>query len=172
MSSFYRAVSAGLLLASLVLAIVAAATNNWIVVEHTHIGLFWVCGGNICVNTLDSLFWNESCRSKDQAAQAFVIIAIIATFVVLVLVTTRRFLMSSSIGKSIAYNVPSTVDAVLAAFATVSFIISWACVAAIHDQCVCQGNTSSCGLNYSWAFALIASAAVMVVTILLFISRD
>lgn len=172
MSALYRVIAIGLIIFALIFSIVAAATNDWIVVSTVHVGLFWVCSGGHCTNTLDAFSSNEGCRSKDQAAQAFIVMAIIVLFPLLVFVVIRRFFASSSIGSPIVRNIPAIVDVVLAAFVMLSLIISWACVAAIHDQCVCKGNTSNCGLNFSWAFALIASVAVMVVAVLLFLSKE
>lgn len=172
MSAVYRLVLLFLIFFAIVISIVAAATTSWIVIGNAHLGLFWVCGGNTCTNTLSALSNDEPCRSKDQAAQAFIVLAIIALFPLFAIVLIRRFFASSSVGSAIVHNVSWIVDVALSAFIVISLVIAWACVAGMHDECICNNNAQNCGLNYSWALALIASVAVMVVTVLLFLSKE
>jgi hypothetical protein len=172
MSATYRLVALGLILFSIIISIVAAATTSWIVIGSFRMGLFWVCGGNSCTKTLNALSGDEPCRSKDQAAQAFIVLAIITMFPLFAIVLMRRFFASSTVGGAVVRNVSWMIDVALSAFIAIALVIAWACVAGMHDECICNNNTQNCGLNYSWALALIASVAVMVVTVLLFLSKE
>ncbi|CUG68041.1 membrane-associated protein, putative [Bodo saltans] len=173
MSATYRLAAIGLLFVALVLSIVAASTHSWIVVSDVHFGLFWICSGGSCVNTLDALAGgNNDCRSKDQAAQAFIVVGIILLFFLFFLVVIRRDFASNSLGNAVVRNVPLVVDLILAVLIVTSLVIAWACVAAMYNECICNYSSPSCGLNYSWALTLIASFAVMVVTVLLFLSKE
>lgn len=168
--ALYQLISVGLLFVALIFTIVAAATTGWIHVGTTKIGLFTVCGGGYCQSTLDAFSNQSSCQSRDQAAQAFIVLAILVIFPLLCLVAIRRFIGSTQVGQ-LVNQLPWFIDVITAGVILLFLTITWGAVANYYDECVCNNTTAACGLNYSWALCFIAWFCILVTGILLFLSR-
>jgi hypothetical protein len=170
----FQLISVGLLFVAFIFLIVAAATTGWIVIGSTNIGLFTVCGGGgYCVSTLDAFSNQSSCRSRDQAAQAFVVLAILALFPLMCTVAVRRFIGQTDAGVLVGKYVPWWADVVTAAVIVFFLTITWGAVANFYSDCVCNNaGTAACGLNYSWALCFIAWCFVGASGVLMFLTHE
>jgi hypothetical protein len=185
----FRLIALGLLVVTLLFSIVAAATRGWIVasdsVQKLDVGLFNSCFDDgvstECESTLDRFDMMmvigapESCKSRDRAAQAFTVIAIMLLFPLVLLVFVRRFLASNALGIAVAAKVPPLVDIVVTAVILFCLTVSWGAFANLYKACVCdpfEGLITSCGLNYSFALAILAWFATAAAAVLMFLGRN
>ncbi|CUG68014.1 membrane-associated protein, putative [Bodo saltans] len=156
--SLFQLISVGLLFVSFIFLIVSAATTGWIVVGSTNIGLFTVCGGGYCGSTLNAFANQSSCQSRDQAAQAFIVLAILTIFPLLCIVAIRRFIGHTEVGALVNKYIPWWIDVITAAVIVFFLTITWGAVANYYTDCVCNNvGSTACGLNYG---------------VLLFLARD
>jgi hypothetical protein len=172
----FRLIAVALLGATLLLTIVGAATTGWIVLDtgladyKVNIGLFRMCttgGGNsICVSTTESLA--GSCLSRDQAAQAFIVIGILILVPLFAVVFMRRFMPANPIvGK-----VPAFVDIPATFVVVFCLTIAWGAIANAKQPCFCEGAPGSCSLHYSFALAIIAWITALAAAVMLFLGRN
>ncbi|CUG67950.1 amastin, putative [Bodo saltans] len=181
-----RLIAILLVLVSTLFVIVAAGTTGWIVGTYGddfkyHIGLFKLCAGSddsaYCMNTLD--MYNDddsgvpsSCKSRLMASQAFIVLSILVLFPLLVLIIVRRFMSSGPAGMA-ASKIPVLVDVVIGVVVLFCLTISWGAIANMYKECICDVlSNDSCGLNYSFALAIIAWLATGAATVFLFLSKS
>jgi hypothetical protein len=173
----FRLIALALLVVALILTIIAAATNGWFVVKKggvtLNIGLFKVCGDSgsftVCTSTLD-VGWSKDCKSRDQAAQAFIILAILALAPVIFLVIVRSFLPDRIPAVS---RIPWLVDVAIACVVVVCLSITWIVAASMTDECICNSSGgASCGLNFSFGLAIVAWVFTIVGTVMICFAKD
>jgi hypothetical protein len=179
----FRLIAVGLLVVALLFTIVAAATRGWVVAKgggfglgDLTIGLFTSCNVEGCKNTLDFMVdVSDSCTSRERAAQAFIVLAILALAPLLTVIVTRRFLTTSPMGVIITSKVSPTIDVIVAVIVALCLTIAWGAMANAFNECVCDlvfGWYDSCALGYSFALAIIAWIAVLGAAVMLFLGRN
>ncbi|CUG86751.1 amastin, putative [Bodo saltans] len=133
-------------------------------------------GKVVCASTSKMFSEDSSCKARLVTTQAFIVLAIVVLFPLLVLTIVRRFLATGPAGAA-ASRIPALVDVVIGLIAVLCLTIAWGVFANMHKGCICpfledEAGCTSCGLNYSFALAIIAWLAAGAATVFLFLGKN